>query len=99
MLLITLPFLFIIAMTARRWLSLWAVSFLAAAAVLVEFRKTPIDLIEQIFGSYGSLKHVLFANTLMALVVFYYLKDRLSRTQRSSAASSAASAESSPTLT
>jgi hypothetical protein len=99
MLLITLPFLFIVAMTPRRWLALWAVSFLAAAAVLVEFRNVPIDLVEKIFGSYGSLKHVLFANTVMALVVFYYVRDKLSRSQRSSAASSASSTESSPTLT
>jgi hypothetical protein len=101
MLLITLPFLFIVAMTARRWLALWAVSLLAAAAVLVEFRNTPIDLVEQVFGSYGSLKHVLFANAVMALVVFYYLKDRLSprEAQRSSAAASASSTDSSPALT
>jgi hypothetical protein len=99
MLLITLPFLFILAMTEFRWLSLWAVSILGAAAVLVEFRNTGIGLIEQVFGSYGSLKHVLFANLLMAFVVFYYVKDKVTRTQRERAASSASSAESSPALT
>jgi hypothetical protein len=99
MLLITLPFLFVMAMTTFRWLSLWAVSILGAAAVLVEFRDTHIGLIEQIFGSYGSLKHVLFANLLMAFVVFYYVKDKLKGTQRASADASATSAESSPALT
>ncbi|MEX0993046.1 MAG: hypothetical protein WDZ37_03525 [Solirubrobacterales bacterium] len=77
MLLITLPFLFLIGMSLWRWTVLWFLSILAAGAVLVEFRDVDLDLAESLFGAYGSLEHVVFVNVVMVAVLVFYLRDRL----------------------
>jgi hypothetical protein len=76
MILIVLPLLLITRMSVARWIALWIVSTIAAAAVLVEFRDFSFPAVESVFGAYGSVRHVIFVNVVMVTVLGFYLADR-----------------------
>lgn len=70
-LLAALPFLFVIRLTPARWGVMWGVSTVASAGVYLQQERSEL-------GGYGSLAHVAVANAFLALVVAYYVADKLS---------------------
>lgn len=77
MLLITLPFLFVVRLDARRWLTLWLVCVPAALATYVSVRGTGVTVLGSILGGYGSLPHVIWINLPLVTVLGYFVRDRL----------------------
>jgi hypothetical protein len=81
-LLIVLPMLYVIRLTPARLAWLWAVSFVAAAALVVQLDGVPgplapiDDLLRGIFGEYGSLQHVLVMNVILVSVAVWFFADR-----------------------
>jgi hypothetical protein len=67
-----LPFFYVIRLDRSRWITIWIVSTISA--IVVYFQQERGQL-----GGYGSLPHVLFANLLLATVLIYYVRDKLTR--------------------
>jgi len=86
-LLVSLPLLLLTRSSRGRWLALWGASVLSAAALIVEVRGVPAlglpgwDALAvaalALFGTYGSLRHVLFMNLTCALVLAFFFADKL----------------------
>ena len=77
--LITMPFMFIVELSRARQAAIWIVTTVAAVAIFVEFLDLPVDptVASVLFGKGASLQHVILMNLFPALMVFYYLKDKL----------------------
>lgn len=65
----TLPLLFVVRSTARRWAVIWVVSSIAAAVIYLQQERG-------LLGGYGSLEHALTANALFLVVLAYYVIDK-----------------------
>jgi hypothetical protein len=65
----TLPFLFVMRSTARRWAVIWVVSSVAAAVIYLQQERGML-------GGYGSLQHALTANALFLVVFAWYVIDK-----------------------
>ncbi len=82
LLLITLPFLLLLDLSLWRWLTVWVVSCVAALGAVVATRGVPHELsavagpLRTVFAHESTLRHVLWMNLLLALVIAYYLIDR-----------------------
>jgi hypothetical protein len=83
-LLIALPFLLLIRLTPGRYAALWGVASMAGLAVLFSVGRTPFESTSGVhyeaahwlFGDYASLRHVLWANAPLALLVGLYAYDK-----------------------
>jgi hypothetical protein len=90
LLLITLPFMLIIELSATRWVAIWIVSSVDALAGVVATRGVPHELsaiagpLRAIFAHESTVRHVLWMNLLVALVLVFYCLDR--RAHRGSSA-------------
>jgi hypothetical protein len=73
---IALPVLFVIRITPWRMLWLWAVSFVAAAALVVQLDGKLQGSLGKVFGDYGSLRHVIVMNTILVSVLIWFALDR-----------------------
>jgi hypothetical protein len=78
-----LPFLFVIRSTARRWAAIWVVSAIASVGIYLQQERGEL-------GGYGSIPHVFVANAFLALVIGFYVSDKLSARRAAGAPSSAA---------
>jgi hypothetical protein len=82
MLLITLPFLLLLAMSTGRWVVVWVVSCLAAVAGGVATHGVPHALagvagtLHSVFPKEGTVLNVLWMNLFTVLVLAYYFVDR-----------------------
>ncbi len=82
LLLITLPFLLILELPARRWLVIWPVSCAQALGAWVATKGVPRSLssigglLRDAFAREATMRHVLWMNLLPVLVIAYYLIDR-----------------------
>lgn len=81
-LLITLPFLFIIEMSRMRWLALWIVTTVSAVAVLIATQGVPHTLaaiggpLRAIFPREATVGHMFWVNLPLVLMVAFYWADR-----------------------
>jgi hypothetical protein len=73
---IALPMLYVIRLTPWRMAWLWAVSFVAAAALVVQLDGKLEAQLGPLFGDYGSLRHVIVMNVLLASVLAWFFLDR-----------------------
>jgi hypothetical protein len=82
MLLITLPFLLLLAMSTGRWVVVWIVSCVAAVAGDIATQGVPHALsgiagtLQSVFPKEGTVLNVLWMNMFTVLVLGYYLRDR-----------------------
>jgi hypothetical protein len=82
MLLITLPFLLLLAMSTGRWVVVWVVSSVAALGAEVATHGVPHALssfagtLHSVFPKEGTVLNVLWMNLLTVLVLAYYFLDR-----------------------
>jgi hypothetical protein len=80
---IALPMLYVIRLTPWRMAWLWAASFVAAAALVVQLDGKLEDPLGSVFGEYGSLRHVIVMNvTLVSVLAWFFLDRRYSRRPR-----------------
>jgi hypothetical protein len=73
---IALPMLYVIRLTPWRMAWLWAVSFVAAAALVVQLDGKLEDQLGPLFGDYGSVRHVIVMNVLLVSVLAWFFLDR-----------------------
>lgn len=73
-LMVTLPFVLVLEMTALRWMWLWAVSSVASVTVYTAVRGGP-GALEAVFGENGTVQHVLWANSITVLVLVWLVRD------------------------
>ena len=80
-LLITLPFLFVVSLSLARWAAVWAVTIVTGAGVYLNvMAPTPVpQSFVDAAGSYGSYRHLILANALMLLILAFYLWDKIVR--------------------
>jgi hypothetical protein len=82
MLLITLPFLLLLALSVGRWIMVWLVSCVAALAGQVATHGVPHFLsrftgtLHSVFPKEGTLLNLLWMNLFTVLVLAYYVLDR-----------------------
>lgn len=85
LLLISLPFVFVVAMPRSRWIALWLVSCVVALAADVATRGVPHalsaigSLLRTLFGYESTVRHVLWMSLMPALVIGFYLLDLIAR--------------------
>jgi hypothetical protein len=73
---IALPMLYVIRLTPGRMAWLWAISFVAAAALVVQLDGKLEDPLLDVFGEYGSLRHVIVMNVPLASALAWFFLDR-----------------------
>ncbi|MCE7981973.1 MAG: hypothetical protein DYG89_12325 [Caldilinea sp. CFX5] len=78
-LLITLPFFFLVALTAKEWLLLWVLTTISSFVIYWQVYGFPADFLKSSFGDYGSLRHVLLVNAFPGLLLFFAAKQALLR--------------------
>jgi hypothetical protein len=84
-LLMTLPFIFLVRMTPSRWVTLWIISTVSAAAVVIATRGVPhvlstiADPLQSLFAREATIRHALWVNLPLALMLVYYWSDRSRR--------------------
>jgi len=86
-LLVSLPLLLVLRATRGRWLALWGASALSAVALYAQVRGVPelglpgwapvADATRALFGPYGSVRHVVWMNLTFALVLGFFVSDKL----------------------
>jgi hypothetical protein len=73
-LMVTLPLLFVLNLSGRRWAILWAVSAVESVAFLIQ--EIGPHAGQKLIGGYASIGHVLLMNPIMLLVVGWLMVDR-----------------------
>lgn len=85
LLLISLPFLFVVVMDRARWIALWVVSCVVALAAAVETRGVPHALsaigspLRAVFSHEATVRDVLWMALIPALVIAFYWLDHRAR--------------------
>jgi hypothetical protein len=72
-LMVTLPLLFVMQLSLRRWAILWEVSAVESVAFLIQELGPQAG--QKIIGHYGSIGHVLLMNPIMLLVFAWLVAD------------------------
>jgi len=102
-LLFTLPFIFIVEMSTWRWAALWVVSTAAGVGAAVATRGVPHIVgfiagpLHTIFAHEATIRHVLWVNAPLALLLAFYWIDRTHHLRGSPADGSTLRADSSDT--
>jgi hypothetical protein len=82
LLLVTLPFLLILRLSTARWIAIWVVSSIAGLATVVATHGVPHALsslggpLRTLFAHEATVRHVLWMNVLLVLVIAFYFTDR-----------------------
>jgi hypothetical protein len=73
-LMVTIPLLFVLRLSGRRWIALWVVSALESIAFVIQ--ETGPAAGQKIIGHYASIGHVLLMNPIMLLPFAWLVIDR-----------------------
>jgi hypothetical protein len=73
-LMVTIPLLFVLQLSARRWIALWVVSAIESVAFLIQELGPSSG--QKIIGHYASIGHVLLMNPIMLLPFAWLVIDR-----------------------
>jgi hypothetical protein len=73
-LMVTIPLLFVLQLSARRWVALWVVSAIESVAFLIQ--EVGPSAGQKIIGHYASIGHVLLMNPIMLLPFAWLVIDR-----------------------
>jgi hypothetical protein len=73
-LMVTIPLLFVLQLSARRWIALWVVSAIESVAFLIQELGPSAG--QKIIGHYASIGHVLLMNPIMLLPFAWLVIDR-----------------------
>jgi hypothetical protein len=85
LLLISLPLLLLMDLSARRWLVVWAISCVAALGSVIATKGVPHELsgvaalLQSVYAHESTVRHVLWMNLLPVVVLTWYLRDRRDR--------------------
>ncbi len=88
---IAIPLLFVIRLTAARWIVIWVVSAISGIVLYINTRGSPG--LTKVFGVEGNVKHTVIMNVLLVLLlVYFFLDKRAKRRQRHTAVAATISA-------